>query len=162
MKYVDSVLEDGDFCLREAKEEIEDKDRKKTIEACEKKVPLVKVARKCGWMVLWDRVLERGWKHTKCLQAFSRLIGDKGRGERQCPYCKNGVPDETLLWTHFVMDHEKENSIIDEIAAGDTGPAGQLIHSGIYLTNSHIYYYFYACSMLGVFTINFSTLTKTV
>ena len=49
--YVDRILEDGDFCLREAKEEIEDKDRKTTIEACEKKVPLVgKVARKwcCG------------------------------------------------------------------------------------------------------------------
>ena len=41
MKYVDSILGDGDFCLREAKEEIEDKDRKKTIEACEKTVPLV-------------------------------------------------------------------------------------------------------------------------
>ena len=60
-------------------------------------------------------------EHTKGLQAFSRLIiGDKGRGERQCPYCKNSVPD---VWTHFVVDHEKENSIIDEIAAGDTGPA---------------------------------------
>ena len=116
VKYVDSILGDGNFCLREAKEEIEDKDRKKTIEACEKKVPLV-------GKVAWDRALERGWKHTKCLQAFSRLIGDKGRGERQCPYCKNSVPDETLLWTHFVMDHAKENSIIDEIAAGDTGPA---------------------------------------
>ena len=66
---VDSILGDGDFCLREAKE---DKDRKKTIEACEKKVPLVgEVARKCGWMVLWDRALERGWKHTKGLQAFN-------------------------------------------------------------------------------------------
>ena len=95
---MDSILGDGDFCLREAKEEIEDKDRKKTIEACEKKVPLVgKMVRKRGWMVLWDRALER---HTKGLQAFSRLIGDKGRGERQCPYCKNSVPDETLLWTH--------------------------------------------------------------
>ena len=124
VKYVDSILGDGDFCLREAKEEIEDKDRKKTIEAFEKKVPLVgKVARKCGWMVLWDRALERGWKHTKGLQAFSRLIGDKGRGETQCPYCKNSVPDETLLWTHCVMDHEVKSSIIDEIAAGDSAPA---------------------------------------
>ena len=31
VKYVDSVLGGGDFCLREAKEEIEDKDRKKLV-----------------------------------------------------------------------------------------------------------------------------------
>ena len=38
-------------------------------------------------------------------------------------YCKNSVPEETLLWTHCVMDHAIKNSTIDEIAAGDTAPA---------------------------------------
>ena len=79
-----SVLGDGDFCLREAKEEIKDKDRKKTIEVRRRYLWWGKWHKSVvAWLVLWDRALERGWKHTKGLQAFSRLIGDKGRGERQ-------------------------------------------------------------------------------
>ena len=80
---VDKILADmeANVCLKELREYVRHLDRKKRMMKCAEKAPLIaKLANECGWLKLWDGAMERGWKHTRGLQALSRVLGHHRMG----------------------------------------------------------------------------------
>ena len=80
---MDEILADTEdnICLKELREYVRHLDRKKRMMKCAEKAPLIaKLANECGWLKLWDGAMERGWKHTRGLQALSRVLGHHRMG----------------------------------------------------------------------------------
>ncbi len=107
LKFVDEILVDrgAGFSLREIKDRIRTVDREKTLALCAEKAPLVeRIRRGCGWLVLWDKVLDRGWKHIRGLQAVSQVLAHHGHGQGQ-PLVQCRGSSEGTLWSHLLDKH---------------------------------------------------------
>ena len=58
-------------------------DQRQLLSKCLTKAPAVaEVQEHVGWLRLWDWALDYGVKHTKGLQALSRLMSSYSRGKR--------------------------------------------------------------------------------
>ena len=76
-----------------------------TLKRCLEKASLVAdIEGSVGWTKLWDAALDFGVKHTRGLQALSRVIGHHGRGVKPCPVCDVLGPFACLLG-HVLKDH---------------------------------------------------------
>ena len=126
--YVDELVsEDADaVCMKEVKKIIGARDRERRLERCTEKAPLIaEVARSGGWLRLWDAALDLGVRHTKGLQAVSRLMSHHGRGRKPCPLCDvTDLPISVL--EHVLSDHRDTlhldmtvEQIIAELTSGN-------------------------------------------
>ena len=83
--FTESITSKNLCCLREMKKAIMKVDRRKLLERCEEKAPMiVKVAESPGWARLWDHALDLGWKAILGLQMISRAMSHHGRGDHPC------------------------------------------------------------------------------
>ena len=73
------------------------------------------IEKSVGWTKLWDAALDLGVKHTRGLQALSRLMRHHGHGVKACPMCD--VPGHlACLLGHVLKEHcetlELENDLL--------------------------------------------------
>ena len=100
-KFTEAIISKNVCSMREMKKAIMKVDKRKMLEKCVEKAPLIaKVAECLGWAKLWDHVLDLGWKVVLGLKMVSRAMSHHGRGERPCHMC-----DATSLKDDSVLDH---------------------------------------------------------
>ena len=56
-------------------------------------------------LAIWDRVLDRGWKIIRGLQALSRVLAHHGCGQGQFLLCSIEDLQGDMLWMHFLVEH---------------------------------------------------------
>jgi hypothetical protein len=96
----------GEVNMKEVKKTIERLDRERRFERCGGKAPLIAaVAKGVSWLKLWDLALELGLRHTRGLQALSRLMSHHDRGKKPCPLCEGELNGLTVL-EHVLEKHK--------------------------------------------------------
>ena len=87
--FTDCFLRDrGAASMCEVKEKLRRLDRTMLLKKCDVMYPVVAdIERKVVWRHLWETALDLGYRHTRGLQALSRLMCHHGRGKKPCPLC---------------------------------------------------------------------------
>ena len=82
------MRDEGVVSICEVKKELRRLDRTLLLEKCDVTYPIIAdIERKVGWRHLWETALDLGFRHTRGLQALSRLMCHHGRGMKLCPLC---------------------------------------------------------------------------
>ena len=85
MKVVDEVLNGGEWVDMKAVKKNSEPRYDKTMEIRVERTPLVAtVEQKCGLLKLYGSTLEKGWKHSAGLKAFSQVIIHHWRAKNTC------------------------------------------------------------------------------
>ena len=101
----DSILCRSETNIRAVKITLKKIDKETTLKRSLEKAPLVAdIETSVGWTKLWDAAPDLGKKHTRGLQALSRVIGHHGHGVKPCPMCDVPGPLAYLL-DHVLKDH---------------------------------------------------------
>lgn len=106
--FADCFLRDkGTVSMCEVKEKLRRLDREMLLEKCDVMYPVVAdIERKVGWRHLWETALDLGYRHTRGLQALSRLMCHHGRGMKPCPLCDSEL--STSLLDHVLAVHDNK------------------------------------------------------
>ena len=75
------------------------------LEKCMMYPVVADIERKIGWRHLWETALDLGYRHTRDLQALSRLMCHHGRGMKPCPLCDCELSTTSLL-DHVLAVHD--------------------------------------------------------
>lgn len=88
------------------KKEVSDLDKRKRVERCVMKAPLIaEVAENAGWACLWDAALDHGWKAVRGLQMVSRAMSHHSRGSHPCHLCEVAPLPEASVLEHILSTH---------------------------------------------------------
>ena len=108
-RFTEAITSKNSCCLRQMKKVIMDVDRRRMLERCEEKAPMIaKVAECPGWARLRDHALDLGWKAVVGLQMVSRAMSHHGRGDHPCPLCDDPTLLEDGVLDHILNVHHQE------------------------------------------------------
>ena len=108
-RFTEAITSKNLCCLRQMKKVIMDVDRRRMLERCEEKAPMIaKVAECPGWARLWDHALDLGWKAVAGLQMVSRAMSHHGRGDHPCHLCDDPTLLEDSVLDHILNVHHQE------------------------------------------------------
>lgn len=101
----DSILQRSETSIRAVKIRLKKIDYEIMLWRCTEKAPSVdNIESDVGWTKLWNAALDLGAKHTRGLQALSRVLGHHGLGIKPCPLCDAPGPLDCLL-DHLLKEH---------------------------------------------------------
>ena len=111
----DSILHRSETSIRAVKIRLKKIDKEIMLRRCTEKAPSVAdIERDVGWTKLWNAALDLGVKHTRGLQAFSRVLSHHGRGVKPCPLCDVPGPLDCLL-DHLLKEHHGTLKLADDL-----------------------------------------------
>ena len=115
---------EGGGSLAEIKNKLREIDKERQLKLCEKAFPVVvSIEREVGWNQLWDLAMTMGLRHTRGMQALTRLLCHPRRGAQPCPRCEEVLDDDVSLLQHVLATHLNiglnESEVLERMAKAD-------------------------------------------
>ena len=153
---IDSILHRSETSIRAVNIRLKKIDYEIMLRKCtEKEQSIAIIERDVGSTKLWNAALDMGAKHTRGLQAFSRVLSHHGSGVKACPLCDVPGPVDCLL-EHLLKEHHWALKLGDDLLKIESLLSRLLQSLEICFTNTiHVSLLLYAifCALLLVISM---------